>query len=170
MATVIEVGKLENSHPHTRVVAVALRQPLAGKCTTPGHHISTINPPNQEQSFTPRGGPNLGKTACVIPTVLPCIGLLFVRCDYPLPSQQGAVLVPQVAVVSRNRTVTIKLDLWQRGFHKFKELTMMRLSHLQQCLSLSESCQQLPHFMIMKFGKWTSKLHSLMDKLKKSCI
>ena len=25
-------------------------------------------------------------------------------------------------------------------------------------------------FMIMKFGKWMSKLHSLMDTLKKSCI
>ena len=29
---------------------------------------------------------------------------------------------------------------------------------------------ELPHFMIMKFGKWMSKLHSLMDILKKSCI
>ena len=26
------------------------------------------------------------------------------------------------------------------------------------------------HFMIMKFGKWMSKLHSLMDISKKSCI
>ena len=32
----------------------------------------------------------------------------------------------------QTRTVmspSIKLDLWQRGFHKFKELTTMRLSH-----------------------------------------
>ena len=29
---------------------------------------------------------------------------------------------------------------------------------------------QLLHFMIMKFGKWMSKLHSLMDILKKSSI
>ena len=34
-------------------------------------------------------------------------------------------------------------------------------------VSLSESCYQLPHFMIMKFGKWMSKLHSLMDIFKK---
>ena len=39
----------------------------------------------------------------------------------------------------------------------------MSLSHPQRCLSLSESCQQLSHFMIMKSGKWTSKLHSLVD-------
>ena len=29
---------------------------------------------------------------------------------------------------------------------------------------------QLPHFMIMKSRKWTSKLHSLTGFLKKSCI
>ena len=28
----------------------------------------------------------------------------------------------------------------------------------------------IAHFMIMKFGKWMSKLHSLMDILKRSCI
>ena len=34
--------------------------------------------------------------------------------------------------------------------------------------NLSESCSQLPR--LMKSGKWMSKLHSLMDFLKKSCI
>ena len=42
----------------------------------------------------PCGGPNLGKTAYVIPAVLPCIGLLFVQRDSPLPNQQVVVLVP----------------------------------------------------------------------------
>ena len=42
----------------------------------------------------PHGGPNLGKIACVIPVMLPCIGLLFAQRDSPLPNQQGAILVP----------------------------------------------------------------------------
>ena len=38
---------------------------------------------------------------------------------------------------------------------KFKVLTTMRVSHSYLCLSLSESCQQLLHFM--KSGKWINK-------------
>ena len=38
----------------------------------------------------PRGGPNLGKNACVISAVLLHVGLLFVQRDVPLPNQQGA--------------------------------------------------------------------------------
>ena len=89
-----EVRRLDNSHPHTCVVAVALRQPLLGKCTTLHHHISTINPPKQEQGFTPRGVPNLGKTARVISDTLPHVGLLFVQRGVPPPNQQGVVLAP----------------------------------------------------------------------------
>ena len=43
----------------------------------------------------------------------------------------------------------------KRFFDKFKVLTTMRVSHSYLCLSLSESCQQLPHFM--KSGKWINK-------------
>ena len=43
----------------------------------------------------------------------------------------------------------------KRFFDKFKVLTTMRFSHSYLCLSLSESCQQLPHFM--KSGKWINK-------------
>ena len=39
----------------------------------------------------PHSGPNLGKIACVIHVVLPCVGLLFVQHDSPLPNQQGAI-------------------------------------------------------------------------------
>ena len=42
----------------------------------------------------PRGGQNLGKTARVISTALPRVGLLFVQRDSPLLNQQGIVLVP----------------------------------------------------------------------------
>ena len=38
----------------------------------------------------PRGGPNLGKIASVIPAVLPHDRLLFVQRDLPMPNQQGA--------------------------------------------------------------------------------
>ena len=40
---------------------------------------------------------------------------------------------------------SMKLDLWRRVFHKFKELTTMRFSHPQRCLSPSESCQHQLH-------------------------
>ena len=43
----------------------------------------------------------------------------------------------------------------KKVFDKFKVLTTMRVSHSYLCLSLSESCQQLPHFM--KSGKWINK-------------
>src|SRR5215216_4582981 len=76
-------------HPHTRVVAAALRQPLLGKCTTLRHLHSTINPPKQESGFTPRGGPDLGKIACVLSVMLSYAGRLFVQRDVPLPNQQG---------------------------------------------------------------------------------
>ena len=54
-------------------------------------------------------------------------------------------------------SVTIyKARIVAKGFFdKFKVLTMMRVSHSYLCLSLSESCQQLPHFM--KSGKWINK-------------
>ena len=64
--------------------------------------------------------------------------------------------------------LSTKLELSQKVFDKYKVLTRMRVSHSYLCLSLSESGQQLPHFM--KSGKRMSKLHSLMDLLKKSCI
>ena len=38
----------------------------------------------------PRGGLNLGKISCVIPTALPHSPLLYVQCDIPLSNQQGA--------------------------------------------------------------------------------
>ena len=43
----------------------------------------------------------------------------------------------------------------KKFFDKFKMLNTMRFSHSYRCLSLSESCQQLPHFM--KSGKWINK-------------
>ena len=60
-----------------------------------------------------------------------------------LPDDQQAIEIN--GSLRRRRTWTvmspsIKLDFWQRGFHKFKELTMMRLFHPQRCLSPSESC------------------------------
>ena len=51
--------------------------------------------------------------------------------------------------------LSTKLELSQKFFDKFKVLTTMRVSHSYLCLSLSESCQQLPHFM--KYGKWINK-------------
>ena len=42
----------------------------------------------------------------------------------------------------------------KRFFDKFKVLNTMRFSHLYRCLSLSESCYQLPHFT--KTSKWMS--------------
>ena len=48
-----------------------------------------------------------------------------------------------------------KLELSQKVFDKFKVLTTMRVYHSYLCLSLSESCYQLPHFM--KSGKWINK-------------
>ena len=51
--------------------------------------------------------------------------------------------------------LSTKLELSQKVFDKFKVLTTMRVSHSYLCLNLSESCQQLPHFM--KSGKWINK-------------
>src|SRR3954468_9804859 len=51
--------------------------------------------------------------------------------------------------------LSTKLELSQKVFDKFKVLTTMRVSHSYLCLSLSESCKQLPHFM--KSGKWINK-------------
>ena len=53
----------------------------------------------------------------------------------------------------------------KRFFDKFKVLTMIRVSHSYLCLSLSESCQQLPHFM--KSGKWINKTAFLNGFIKK---
>ena len=89
-----EVRRLDNSHPHKRVVTVAWRQPLTGKSTTLHHHLSTIILPKQEKGFTPHGSPNLGKTARVISTAPPYVTLLFVQRDSRLSNQQGAILEP----------------------------------------------------------------------------
>ena len=51
-------------------------------------------------------------------------------------------------------SVTIQ-NCRKKVFDKFKVLTTMRVSHSYLCLSLSESCQRLPHFM--KCGKWINK-------------
>ena len=64
--------------------------------------------------------------------------------------------------------LSTKLDSSQKGFRQVQGVDTMRFSHSYRCLSLSRSCYQLPNFM--KSGKWMSKLHSLMDFLKKSCI
>ena len=87
MATVEQVRRLDNSHPHTRVATVALRQPLSGIVLRLTTSFSTINPPKQEYDFTPPGGPNMGKNACVISAVLPHARLLFVQHDAPMPNQ-----------------------------------------------------------------------------------
>lgn len=39
MATTREVRSLDHSHPHTRVVAAAPKQPLPGKCVMHHHHL-----------------------------------------------------------------------------------------------------------------------------------
>ena len=51
---------------------------------------------------------------------------------------------------------------------KFKVLTTMRFSHSYRCLKSVRIMLAIATFM--KSGKWMSKLHSLMDFLKKSCI
>ena len=94
MATIRGVGKLDHSHPHTHVVAAALRQPLSGKCTMHHHHFSTINPPKQEWGFMTRVGLNLGKTARVISVALPPCWSALCATRLPLSNQQGAALVP----------------------------------------------------------------------------
>ena len=66
-------------------------------------------------------------------------------------------------------SITIyKARIGAKGFRQVQDVDYDEIFSLVACLSLSESCQQLPHFM--KSGKWMSKLHSLMDFLKKSCI
>src|SRR3954470_18020565 len=60
--------------------------------------------------------------------------------------------------------LSTKLELSQKVFDKFKVLTTMRVSHSYLCLSLSESCQQLPHFM--NSGKWINKIAFLNGFIK----
>ena len=81
MATIREVGSLDHSHPPYVRSRRCPEATLPGKCTMHHNILFPINRPKQENGFMPRGGPNLGKTACVIPVMLPCVGLLFVQCD-----------------------------------------------------------------------------------------
>lgn len=115
MAIVERLRRLDNSHPHTRVVAVAPRQSLPGKCTTLHHHFSTINPPKHEYGFTPRGGPNLGKISCVIPDALPHARLLFVQRVAPLPNQQGASWSHRWPWFSRDKDIFMCQGMVERG-------------------------------------------------------
>ena len=89
MATVERVRRLDNSHPHTRVVAAALRQPLPGKCTTLHHDISTINPPKAGVGFYASRRPEPGKSSRVISVALPYVGLLFLQRDSPCRTSKG---------------------------------------------------------------------------------
>ena len=52
--------------------------------------FATINLPQKEYSFTPRGGPNLGKTAGVISVVLCYASPLFVQRAHPPAERKGA--------------------------------------------------------------------------------
>ena len=56
----------------------------------------------------------------------------------------------------------------KRFLTKFKVLTTMRFSHSHRCLKVCPN--HVSSCRIMKSVKWISKLHSLMDLLKKSCI
>ena len=67
-------------------------------------------------------------------------------------------------------SVTIyKARLVEKGFDKVQGVDYDEIFSLVAMLQVCPNhVSKLPHFM--KSGKWMSKLHSLMDFLKKSCI
>ena len=63
--------------------------------------------------------------------------------------------------------LSTKLDLLRKVFDKFKELTMTRPSHPQQCLSPSKSCQQIAAFYdyeIWKMDVKTAFLNGFLEE------
>ena len=64
--------------------------------------------------------------------------------------------------------LSIKLELSQKVFDKFKVLTTMRFSHLYRCLESVRIMLAIAAFY--EIWQMDVKLHSLMDVLKKSCI
>ena len=88
-----------------------------------------------------------------------------------LPDDRQAIEIN--GSLRRRRTWTVmspsmKLDLWRRVFHKFKELTTMRFSHPQRCLKSAGFMLALAAFM--KSGRWMSKRVSLPVFVRKGCM
>ena len=54
---------------------------------------------------------------------------------------------------------TFKARLWPNDLFKQKELIMRKYFHRSPCLSLFEFSCLLQHISIIRFDKWTSRLH-----------
>ena len=88
-----------------------------------------------------------------------------------LPNNRQAIEINGSLRRRRTQTVmslSMKLDLWRRVFHKFKELTTMRFSHPQRCLKSVGFMLALAAFM--KSGRWMSKRVSLLVFVRKGCM
>ena len=89
---------------HTRVAALTPRHPCWARVLHL-HHGPLINPPRQEQGFTPHGGPNLAKNCPCDHCRAALRPSLFAQCALsPLPNHKGLMAL-QVAVFSHDTSL-----------------------------------------------------------------